>query len=138
MVTSSDIEAEAARPMEWFQHDADASQDMKVEQMLEDWGMAGYGMWWRLCELLCAENGHRLEVGNPRIARIVARRLMLRDEGELMAFLRDLAEIGLIVMDGDGHVSSRRMDRNAERFGTNRANGKLGGRPRKSPVKTDH
>ena len=130
MATQREIEAEAARPMAFFSHDTNASQDLKMVMLLEDYGMVGYGRWWRLCEMLGAADGHRLQIGNERIARIVAHNLMCSDVDELMTFLLELKELGLLVMDGDGYISSRRMDRNAEYFGRRRAAGRKGGKAR--------
>jgi hypothetical protein len=128
MATRREIEAAASRPMAFFPHDANASQDIKIEMLLEDLGMEGYGRWWRLCELLAAADGHRIEVGNERVARIVARNLMLGDVDALMRFLAELKELALLEMGGDGFISSRRMDRNAEYFGKKRAAGRKGGK----------
>ena len=127
MPTQREIEEGAAKPMAFFPHDTNASQDMKIELLLDDFGMAGYGRWWRLCELLGAADGHRIEMGNARVAKVVARNLMFESVGELMEFVTELADIGLIEMPGDGFISSRRMDRNAEYFGRKRAAGRKGG-----------
>ena len=132
MADRGEIERAAARPMAFFPHDANAAQDMKVELLLEDCGMEGYGRWWRLCELLAATEGHRIEVGNRRIAQVIARNLMCDGVDGLMAFLKELSELGLIDMPGDGFVSSRRMMRNAEYFGRKRAAGSSGGRARRA------
>lgn len=132
MAIAREIEDAAQNPMAFFPHDTNASQDMKIELLLEDWGMQGYGMWWRLCELLGATSGHRLEIGNRRIAHVVSRNLMLSSVDELMRFLRELSELGLIVMNGDGYISSERMNRNAEYFGKKRAAGRKGGKARKT------
>lgn len=131
MVTSSDIEAEAARPMKYFSHDSNAAQDIKCRRLLRRLGMEGYGRWWRLCELLAATDGHKLGIETEEDAEIIAEELHLDGHGELMEYLRVLADVGLIHMDGDGGVWSERMMTNAEYFGKLRANGKRGGRPRK-------
>lgn len=131
MATRQEVEAEAAKPLAWFQHDTDAANDMKLEQVIDEFGMVGYGRWWRLCEMLAAETGHRLEVGNERVARIMARRLKC-STADMMKFIIFLADVGLVTMPGDGYISNERMNRQAELTGARRANGKLGGRPRRS------
>lgn len=132
MATAREIEAEAARPMAFFPHDTNASQDIKLELLLDDYGMAGYGRWWRLCELLGAADGHRIEIGNARVARVVTRNLMFDSVNDLMAFVKELADLGLIDMPGDGYISSKRMNRNAEYFGKKRAAGRKGGQTKRS------
>ena len=131
MTTQREIEAEAARPMAFFPHDTNASQDIKLELLLDDYGMAGYGRWWRLCELLGAADGHRIEIGNARVAKVVARNLMYETVNDLMAFVKELADLGLIDMPGDGYISSKRMNRNAEYFGKKRAAGRKGGKTKR-------
>ena len=138
MASQAEIAAEAAKPMDWFKHDADAYADIKCRRLLRRLGMAGYGRWWRLCEIMASTNGHRPSVESEEDAEILAEELQLDSVSELMDYLQTLADVGLIVMPGDGTIASERMLSNATTFGTNRANGKLGGRPRKSPVKTDH
>lgn len=138
MATAREIEEEAAKPMDWFKHDADAYADIKCRRLLRRLGMAGYGRWWRLCEIMASTNGHRPSLESEEDAEILAEELQFDTVPELMEYLRVLADVGLIDMPGDGTVSSERMLSNATTFGTNRANGKLGGRPRKRPVKTDH
>ena len=132
MATQRDIEAEAARPMAFFPHDTNASQDIKLEMLLDDYGMAGYGRWWRLCELLGAADGHRIEIGDARVAKVVSRILMCSNVNELAEFVHELSELGLIEMPGDGFISSKRMDRNAEYFGKKRAAGRKGGRSKRA------
>ena len=131
MATQREIEAEAARPMKYFSHDANAAQDIKCRRLLRRLGMEGYGRWWRLCEMLAATDGHKIGIETEEDAEIIAEELHLDGHRELMDYLRVLVDVGLIQMPGDGYVWSERMLTNAEYFGKLRANGKRGGRPRK-------
>ena len=131
MATEREIQAESARPMDWFKHDANAYADIKCRRLLRRLGMAGYGRWWRLCEIMASTNGHRPSIESEEDAEILAEELQLDSVHELMDFLLVLVDVGLIDMPGDGTFSSKRMLSNAMTFGNNRANGKLGGRPRK-------
>ena len=124
--------------MEWFKHDANAYSDIKCRRLLRRLGMAGYGRWWRLCEIMASTNGHKPSIETEEDAEILAEELQLDSVSELIEYLRVLVDVGLIDMPGDGTISSGRMMSNALTFGTNRANGRLGGRPRKTAVKTDH
>lgn len=138
MADRGEIELAAARPMAFFPHDADSARDMKCRKLIRREGMAGYGRWWRLCELMAATDGHSLEIGTDEDMELYAEELGYGTAAELMAFLVTLSDVGLIRMPGDGTVYSERMMRNAEYFGERRANGRLGGRPRKTAVKTNH
>lgn len=132
MATQREIEKEAAKPMKYFSHDSNAAQDIKCRRLLRRLGMEGYGRWWRLCELLAATDGHKLSIETEEDAEIIAEELHLDGHQELMQYLQVLVDVGLIQMPGDGYVWSERMLTNAEYFGKLRANGKRGGRPRKS------
>lgn len=131
MATQKDIEAEASKPMDYFPHDVAAAHSVDLELVIDEFGMAGYGRWWRLLEILAAETGHRLELGNERVAKVVARRLCV-NVGDLLKFCAFLDDIDLICMPGDGFIWSEWMCEQAERVGEKRANGKLGGRPKKT------
>jgi hypothetical protein len=133
-----DIERAAARPMAYFSHDANSAHDIKCRKLIRREGMAGYGRWWRLCELMAATDGHTLEIGTDEDMELYAEELCLDSAKALMQFLVTLSDVGLIRMPGDGTVYSERMMRNAEQFGEKRANGRMGGRPRKTAVKTNH
>lgn len=132
MASQREIEAEAARPMKYFSHDSNASQDIKCRRLLRRLGMEGYGRWWRLCELLAATDGHKLSIETEEDAEIIAEELHLDGHQELMKFLQVLLDVGLIQMPGNGFVWSERMLTNAEYFGKKRAAGRKGGRSVKS------
>lgn len=138
MVSQGDIKEAAARPMAFFPHDANSAQDIKCRRLIRREGMAGYGRWWRLCELLAATEGHALGVSRAEDVELYAEELQFDSAEEFMAFLVTLADVGLVQMPGDGTVFSDRMMRNAVFTGEKRVNGKLGGRPRKTAVKTNH
>lgn len=133
MATAHEIKAEAARPMKYFSHDSNAAQDIKCRRLLRRLGMAGYGRWWRLCELLAATEGHRLGIETEEDAEIIAEELSLSGTSELMDFLQVLVSVGLVHMPGDGFVWSERMLTNAEYFGKKRAAGRKGGQAKRSP-----
>ena len=142
MATAQEIQEEAARPMAFFPHDSNSTQDIKCRRLIRREGMSGYGRWWRLCELLAATDSHRLNIETSEDAELYAEELQYDTVDEFMSFLLVLKDVGLIKMPGDGTIYSERMLRNADYFGEKRANGKRGGRPRKtiskSPVKTNH
>lgn len=60
--------------MHWFKHDADASQDAKLQNVLLDYGLEGYGLYWYCLELIVG----KIDVDNITFelehdARIIAR-----------------------------------------------------------------
>lgn len=140
MATSaSDVEARAREPMAWFSHDSNAAQDFKCRKLLKRWGNEGYGAWWRLCEMLASATGHALPLVDGEDWEIVAQTIDMlgtADDGfegteRCRAFIHDLLDIGLLVNDKNGQISSNRMQKNAHVLGVQKAGGAKGGRPRK-------
>ena len=43
--------------MEWFRHDSNANLDEKLQEVLLDYGLEGYGLYWYCIELI--EGRHR-------------------------------------------------------------------------------
>lgn len=133
MKINEDALAEDARkPMDYFSHDADAASDIKCRKLIRRCGMAGYGRWWRLCELLASASGHAVSARTEEEVEMLADDLMFDDPSELVDFLSTLCEIGLLSGMGDGEFTSERMLQNALKVGAKRAAGRLGGRPRKA------
>ena len=104
-------------------------------------GNAAYGTYWRLCELLARTKHHALPVETDEDWLILATQIGLRSSGafdetlsinQTRDFIECLLGIGLLVRDGKGRIESERMQRNALYFGSQRANGAKGGRPRKN------
>lgn len=60
--------------MQWFKHDADANADAKLQNVLLDYGLEGYGLYWYCIEMIagkvCVEN---LNFELEHDARIIAR-----------------------------------------------------------------
>ena len=141
MTVAKDANACAQEPMAWFQHDAVASQDQKCQRLLYRYGNEGYGMFWRLVELLASATGHALSLETDEDWLILANQIGIRRGGafdEVQAvddcreFVDCLLDIGLLTRDGEGRVESQRLQRNALLFGKRKAGGSAGGRPRKS------
>ncbi len=140
-MASGDVKSKAMEPMAWFQHDSNAAQDQKCQRLLYRYGNAGYGAFWRLCEVLANTTSHSLPVETDEDWLILAQQIGMRrmepfgdaaSIEECKDFVDCLIEIGMLERDGKGRIESARMQRNALYFGMQRANGAKGGRPRKS------
>ena len=60
--------------MQWIKHDTDANQDAKLQNVLLDYGLEGYGLYWYCMELIAgkvAKNNITFELEHD--ARIIAR-----------------------------------------------------------------
>lgn len=60
--------------MQWFKHDTDANQDAKLQNVMLDYGLEGYGLYWYCIELIAGKidkNNIKFELEHD--ARIIAR-----------------------------------------------------------------
>ncbi|MEG0015758.1 MAG: DUF4373 domain-containing protein [Gordonibacter sp.] len=126
-ITQADIEDAARDPLKYFSHDSHAAEDTKCRRLLRRCGMEGYGRWWRLCELLAAEEGHHLSVADMEDEELLAESLFFDGPYELEGFLDTLTDCGLILMPGDGFISAQLVTDASLYFGKKRASGGKGG-----------
>ena len=60
--------------MQWFKHDSDASQDAKLQNVLLDYGLEGYGLYWYCLELIVGKiDADNITFELEHDARIIAR-----------------------------------------------------------------
>ncbi len=60
--------------MKWFKHDADANMDEKLQEILLDYGLEGYGLYWYCLELIAGKISNDCVTFELRHdARIIAR-----------------------------------------------------------------
>jgi hypothetical protein len=60
--------------MEWFKHDANANLDEKLQEVLLDYGLEGYGLYWYCVELIVGKvNADNITFELKHDARIIAR-----------------------------------------------------------------
>lgn len=60
--------------MKWFKHDSDANQDAKLQNVLLDYGLEGYGLYWYCIELIVGKiDQENLTFELEHDARIIAR-----------------------------------------------------------------
>jgi hypothetical protein len=132
-MTERDVMSEAAKPLPYFSHDSNAAEDIKSRRLIRRGGYEAYGRWWRLCELMAFNTGHRIPISTNEDMDILCDDLKFSTRKDLMDFVQMLTDVGLVSVDalGDGELASERMDRNAAAVGKQRAAGKLGGRPKK-------
>ena len=128
---AEDAAALALKPMRYFSHDSDAREDIKCKYLIREFGMGGYGMWWVLCEILAAAEGHRVDY-KDRVKRWYLEEEMRSTGDELNSFLDTCAEVGLINGElwDSGIISSDRMNGNALYFGEKKEHAYKGARAR--------
>lgn len=60
--------------MKWFKHDADANMDAKLQEVLLDYGLEGYGLYWYCIEMITSKvSKDNLTFELEHDARIIAR-----------------------------------------------------------------
>ncbi len=73
------IEVKALKPwrnlfIKWFKHDSNASRDKKLQNVIIDYGMEGYGLYWYCVELVAeGVDGNNLTFELEHDARIISR-----------------------------------------------------------------
>lgn len=81
--------------LDFFLHDAHARSDRKIRALKRKHGNDGYAMYFQLLEMLCAEDGIKLNISHPLDAETCAEDCGLRDEAQLYAILETCVELGL-------------------------------------------
>jgi len=91
----------------WFKHDANATDDPKIEALIHLHGMEGYGRWWTIVEFLRLQDGY-IMVLTKWTFRAFAKKWGCTP-GEAEQFIRELAgeEIELLEMNKETAWSSR-------------------------------
>ena len=102
----------AAKPIKYFSHDTNASDDIKCRRLIKRGGWAAYGRWWRLCEVLGRIDGHALKIANDDDLDIAADYLQFDSVSDMVEFFELLRNVGLIEPDAE-FVYSKRMFSNA-------------------------
>ncbi|QZI92520.1 hypothetical protein SIPHO058v2_p0072 [Vibrio phage 14E30.2] len=60
--------------MKWIQHDTDANQDAKLQNVLLDYGLEGYGLYWYCIELIAGKvDANNITFELEHDARVIAR-----------------------------------------------------------------
>lgn len=112
----------SAKPLRYFSHDANARDDQKCRRLKRKYGMAGYGRWWQLCEVLASVDGHHLSTRSDDDWELVADYLEFPTVEETKEFVESLKSLMLIEPDPD-FIWSKRMNATAETVGKQRKGG---------------
>lgn len=110
-----------------FLHDADASRDERVMEMMVEHGYWGYGVYWALVERMREANSHRLDV---RLISGLAR-LLGEPVDKIESFINTCERVGLFCREEESFIFShslrRRMDAFAEKRTRRAEAGRKGG-----------
>ncbi|AUR97048.1 protein of unknown function DUF4373 [Vibrio phage 1.236.O._10N.261.52.C4] len=81
--------------MQWIKHDTDANQDAKLQNVLLDYGLEGYGLYWYCMELIAGKvDANNITFELEHDARIIARNAGSTPQ-KVEEMMRYFVEIGL-------------------------------------------
>lgn len=94
--------------MKWFKHDTDANMDAKLQEVLLDYGLEGYGLYWYCIELIAGKVGaENLTFSLEHDARIIARNTGGTPQ-KITEMMTRFVEVGLFE-DKDGLITCMRL-----------------------------
>lgn len=85
--------------MKWFQHHSDAYTDLKLQDVVDEFGLEGYGFYWILCELV-AQQGNSYQIKAVQNWTKAVQRWTRLDKDKTNKLLKRFAELGLIDKKG--------------------------------------
>lgn len=89
--------------MKWFKHDTDANMDAKLQEVMLDYGLEGYGLYWYCIELIAQRvNGDNLTFELEHDCRIIARNTGSTPQ-KVEQMMKSFIGLGLLNTD-NGHV----------------------------------
>ena len=89
--------------MKWFKHDTDANMDAKLQEVMLDYGLEGYGLYWYCIELIAQRvNGDNLTFELEHDCRIIARNTGSTPQ-KVEQMMKSFIKLGLLDAD-NGHV----------------------------------
>ena len=94
--------------MKWFKHDTDANMDAKLQEVLLDYGLEGYGLYWYCIELIAGKVGaENLTFSLEHDARIIARNTGSTTQ-KITEMMTRFVEVGLFE-NKDGLITCMRL-----------------------------
>ena len=94
--------------MKWFKHDSDANRDEKLQNVLLDYGLEGYGLYWYCLELITYDvDQYNLTFDLRHDARIIARNVG-STEKRVEEMMKYFIEIGLFECS-QGHITCLKL-----------------------------
>lgn len=128
-ITNSQWPFRMAKDAYYFSHDYDPLGDPKMQAMVAEFGGLGYGIFWRIAEMLHADSDHKLAL-KPYVFKAIAIQMKTEPEYVENFINRSINEFELFASDAS-FLWSRRVIRNIDEKGSKRSKkveaGKKGG-----------
>lgn len=94
--------------MRWFKHDTDANQDARLQNVMLDYGLEGYGLYWYCIELIAGRiDKDNLTFELEHDARIIARNVGSTAQ-KVEEMMRYFVKLGLFE-DSDGVITCMKL-----------------------------
>ena len=94
--------------MKWFKHDTDANTDNRLQNVLLDYGLEGYGLYWYCLELIASKvDREKVTFELEHDARVIARNTGSTPQ-KVEEMMRYFVSIGLFE-NADGIISCLKM-----------------------------
>jgi len=101
--------------MKWFKHDADANMDAKLQEILLDYGLEGYGLYWYCIELIAGNVGpENITFELEHDARVIARNTCSTAQ-RVEEMMKKFSELGLFEMS-EGVISCLKLAKRADDY----------------------
>lgn len=101
--------------MKWFKHDSDANLDAKLQNVLLDYGLEGYGLYWYCLELIAGKvTEENISFELEHDARIIARNTGSTPQ-KVSEMMQYFVSQKLFETDISGVISCRRMARRLDK-----------------------
>lgn len=104
--------------MKWFKHDSDANMDARLQEVLLDYGLEGYGLYWYCIELITQKvDSENITFELEHDARIIARNTGSSPQ-KVQEMMTRFVEIGLFE-NCDGVITCLKLAKRLDKSMTN-------------------
>jgi len=104
----------------YFSHDYEPTSDPKIQAMLGQFGAIGYGLYWRIIEMLHSDNEHKLQ--KKQYIYLALAQQMLIDVEQVTTFIEQCINVFELFESDQNNFWSDRVNRNIEIRNINSAN----------------
>ena len=100
--------------MKWYKHDSDANMDGKLQEVLLDYGLEGYGLYWYCLELITAKvDADNVTFKIDHDSRIIARNTGSTPQ-KVQEMMNRFVELGLFE-NSDGFITCLKLARRIDK-----------------------
>jgi len=103
--------------MKWFQHQSDAYTDLALQEIITEFGIEGYGLFWICCELV-AQQGKNYTIQAKKGWKKALQLISRLPEKKIDKILQKFAELDLISKKAykHGHLAIPKMRRYSDDY----------------------